>query len=52
MDLSVYPPNAALDDGVLMLGGCRVADVAQEFGTPAYLIDAAGLRQRACTRLA
>ena len=47
MDLSVYPPNAALDDGVLMLGGCRVADVAQEFGTPAYLVDAAGLRQRA-----
>ena len=47
MDLSVYPPNAALDDGRLMLGGCRVADVAQEFGTPAYLVDAAGLRQRA-----
>ena len=47
MDLSVYPPNAALDDGVLMLGGCRVADVAQEFGTPAYLVDAAGLQQRA-----
>src|SRR5690606_34492928 len=47
MDLSVYPPNAALDDGRLILGGCRVAEVAEEFGTPAYLIDAAGLRARA-----
>ncbi len=47
LDLSLYPPNAALDDGLLTLGGCRVADVVQEFGTPAYLIDAAGLRQRA-----
>ncbi len=47
MDLSVYPPNAALEDGRLTLGGCRVADVAEEFGTPAYLIDAAGLRERA-----
>jgi diaminopimelate decarboxylase len=47
MDLSVYPPNAALDDGRLMLGGCRVAEVADEFGTPAYLIDSAGLRARA-----
>ncbi len=47
MDLSVYPPNAALDDGRLILGGCPVAEVAEEFGTPAYLIDAAGLRARA-----
>ena len=47
LDLSLYPPNAALEDGRLSLGGCRVADVAQEFGTPAYLIDSAGLRQRA-----
>jgi diaminopimelate decarboxylase len=47
MDLSLYPPNAELVDGRLTLGGCQVADVAEEFGTPAYLVDAAGLRQRA-----
>ncbi len=47
MDLSLYPPTATLRDDALSLGGCRVADVAAQFGTPAYLIDAAGLRQRA-----
>ena len=47
MDLSLYPPNAELVDGRFTLGGCQVADVAEEFGTPAYLVDAAGLRQRA-----
>jgi diaminopimelate decarboxylase len=49
MDLSLYPPNAALIDGHLSVGGCRIRDVAEEFGTPAYVIDAAGLRQRAQT---
>ena len=48
LDLSLYPPHAALDDdGRLTLAGRRVADLAEEFGTPAYLIDAAGLRERA-----
>jgi diaminopimelate decarboxylase len=48
LDLSLYPPNTALDArGHLVLGGCRVADLAEEFGTPAYLVDAAGVRERA-----
>lgn len=47
MDLSVYPPNATLEEGRLTLGGCPVAELAEEFGTPAYLIDVAGLRERA-----
>lgn len=48
MDLSLYPPTTELDgQGRLTIGGCRVADVAAEFGTPAYIIDAAGLRARA-----
>ncbi len=48
LDLSLYPPHADLDGaGRLTLGGCRVADLAEEFGTPAYLVDAAGIRERA-----
>lgn len=46
-DLSLYPPNTALTGRRLTLAGCAVADLAEEFGTPAYLIDADGLRQRA-----
>jgi diaminopimelate decarboxylase len=48
LDLSLYPPHAGLDaDGRLTLGGCLVSDVARDHGTPAYLVDAAGLRERA-----
>ncbi|HQR80708.1 MAG TPA: diaminopimelate decarboxylase [Actinomycetota bacterium] len=48
LDLSLYPPHTSLDDaGRLTIGGCRVADLAEQFGTPAYLVDAAGLRERA-----
>lgn len=48
LPLDIYPPHAALDaDGHLTLAGCRVAEVAEQFGTPAYLIDAAGIRERA-----
>jgi len=46
--LDLYPPHADLDgDGRLTLGGCTVSEVAERFGTPAYLIDTAGLRERA-----
>lgn len=48
LPLDIFPPHTALDgEGRLTLGGCRVADVAEEFGTPAYLVDVAGLRERA-----
>lgn len=47
LDLSLYPPTTRIDGGRLTVGGCAVADVAAEFGTPAYLIDADGLRRRA-----
>lgn len=48
LDLSLYPPNTEIDDqGRLTIGGCPVADLAEQFGTPAYLVDAAGLRERA-----
>ena len=48
LDLSLYPPHTHIDhDGFLTLAGCRVADLASQFGTPSYLVDAAGLRARA-----
>jgi diaminopimelate decarboxylase len=33
-------------DGVLIVGGVRVDDLAREFGTPAYVLDEADLRAR------
>ncbi|WP_223694069.1 diaminopimelate decarboxylase [Leifsonia poae] len=48
IDLSLYPEGTALDaDGRLLIGGCPVADLAAEHGTPAYLIDEGALRRRA-----
>ncbi|HPQ83849.1 MAG TPA: diaminopimelate decarboxylase [Actinomycetota bacterium] len=48
LDLSLYPPHTHIDhEGFLTLAGCRVADLASQFGTPSYLVDAAGLRARA-----
>lgn len=48
IDLSLYPPGAELDAaGRLLIGGCPVAEVAERYGTPAYLLDAGALRRRA-----
>ncbi|GFN30586.1 diaminopimelate decarboxylase [Paenibacillus xylaniclasticus] len=35
------------DKGHLEIGGCDVTDLAQEFGTPLYIVDEALVRQRA-----
>jgi diaminopimelate decarboxylase len=44
----VLPSTAARDgDGRLTIGGCAVADVAREFGTPTFVVDEDGLRARA-----
>ncbi|HZB75192.1 MAG TPA: diaminopimelate decarboxylase [Solirubrobacteraceae bacterium] len=44
----VLPRTAALaDDGRLGVGGCALADVAAEFGTPVFVIDEQGLRDTA-----
>jgi diaminopimelate decarboxylase len=46
--LDVLPRTAALaDDGRLAIGGCALADVAAEFGTPAFVVDELGLRETA-----
>src|SRR4051812_45508495 len=49
----VLPATAATGpDGRLTVGGCAVADLAAEFGTPAFVVDEEGLRARAREYLA
>jgi diaminopimelate decarboxylase len=43
----VLPRTAADDGGRLTIGGCALADIAQEFGTPALVVDEDGLRATA-----
>ncbi|GAA4154070.1 diaminopimelate decarboxylase [Leifsonia shinshuensis] len=46
--LDLFPAGAAVDpDGVLVIAGCRVDDLAREFGTPAIVVDEDALRARA-----
>jgi diaminopimelate decarboxylase len=46
--LDVMPPTAGYaQDGRLAVGGCALADLAAEFGTPALVFDEQGLRERA-----
>jgi diaminopimelate decarboxylase len=46
--LELFPPGAVADgDGELVVGGCRLRDLAAEFGTPAYVVDEGALRERA-----
>jgi diaminopimelate decarboxylase len=43
----ILPRTAAAVDGRLTIGGCALADVAAEFGTPAFVVDEQGLRETA-----
>ena len=46
--LSLFPPGSHTDgDGTLVVGGCRLDDVAAEFGTPAIVVAEDALRDRA-----
>ena len=48
LDLSLWPRGTHRDhDGVVVVGGARLTDVAEEHGTPAYVIDEADFRARA-----
>lgn len=50
VDLSLYPTGTTLDaNDRLLIGGCAVADLAEQYGTPAYLIDEGALRLTART---
>jgi diaminopimelate decarboxylase len=43
--LGLFPPGSQVDaDGELVVGGCRLADLAAEWGTPLYVIDEAAVR--------
>jgi diaminopimelate decarboxylase len=44
--VEVLPRTAAVE-GQLTIGGCALADVAEEFGTPAFVVDEDGLRATA-----
>jgi diaminopimelate decarboxylase len=46
-DLSLLPPSAAIEGDDLRIGGCLLSEVAERFGTPAYVIDEQALRDRA-----
>ena len=46
--LGLFPPGSKLDgDGTIVVGGCRLDDVAAEFGTPAIVVAEDALRNRA-----
>jgi diaminopimelate decarboxylase len=46
--LDLFPHGTRLaDDGELVVGGCRLSDVAAEFGTPTFCVDEAALRRQA-----
>lgn len=48
-DLGIYPATAALEQstGELSIGGCDLSAVAEQYGTPALVVDEGGLRDRA-----
>jgi diaminopimelate decarboxylase len=47
MSLDLLPPGAAVDGDDLRIGGCSVRSLADEYGTPAYVLDEGALRKRA-----
>jgi diaminopimelate decarboxylase len=46
-DLSLLPPSAVIEGDDLRIGGCLLTEVADRFGTPAFVIDEQALRDRA-----
>ena len=46
--LDLLPPGSTTDaDGMLIIGDCRVDDLANEFGTPVLVVAEEALRARA-----
>ena len=44
---SIFPDTAEIDaQGQLILGGCQATDLAEEYGTPVYILDEDTLRGR------
>ncbi|MGW4099541.1 diaminopimelate decarboxylase [Mycobacterium sp. NPDC004974] len=50
--IGLFPPGTRQDaDGTLVVGGCRLDAIAEQFGTPAIVVDEGALRQRAADYL-
>ena len=48
LERAVWPASATLDEsGALSIGGVRAVDLAQEFGTPVFVLDEQDFRARA-----
>jgi diaminopimelate decarboxylase len=46
--VGLFPPGARLaDDGMLVIGGCRLDELASTYGTPVLAVDEEAVRQRA-----
>jgi diaminopimelate decarboxylase len=45
--ISLFPSGSTLDEGMLIVGGCRADDLADEFGTPVLVVSEPALRARA-----
>lgn len=46
--VGLFPPGTRLaDDGMLVVGGCRLDEVAGEYGTPVLVVTEQAVRQRA-----
>lgn len=45
--IGLFPPGTSRDsDGMLRVGGCRLDELAAEYGTPALVVDEGAVRQR------
>jgi diaminopimelate decarboxylase len=47
VNLDLLPPGARVEGDDLIVGGCSVTALAEQFGTPAYVVDEGALRARA-----
>jgi diaminopimelate decarboxylase len=47
LDAAIWPSSARRDSGELQIGGVGVTTLATQFGTPAFVMDEADVRQRA-----
>lgn len=46
-DLSLFPPSTRIEGDDLVVGGCRLRDVAERFGTAVLVVDEQALRAHA-----
>ena len=48
MILELFPPGTTTDaDGALVIAGCRAEDLAEQYGTPVFIVEEASLRATA-----